>query len=212
MLSACGGTAASVREGYAELFSRVPWSLFVTYTTRPCKAGETRASRGLSSEAWRKAVPWHLHTWLRESAIRSGEAWFDQAAGKLRGRWANRWRAGKEFPQWVIAIEPHRDDRPHVHALVRLPSSVPSWLDWKLGCDLWWKDHGKAWFEVPRDQAAVSRYLGKYVAKCGSDAIHFSDNYEAPRMPGMIDSGPLCRSAVVPGACESALGAEVMAL
>lgn len=179
MLLAEGSAAREqVHAGYAELLSRVPWSLFVTYTTDPKRVAH------MGFESWRKSIPWHLRTWLAESAIRAGLARrpYPDHPERLRGPWANRWRAGKDHPQFAIAIEPHRDDRPHAHALVRMPAGVPVWLDWKLGCDLWWKHHGRCWFELPRSVGDCCGYVAKYVTKCGSDAISFSDNFEAPRM------------------------------
>lgn len=187
-------TSPEVREGYAELLSRVPWSYFVTLTADP-----KRYPR-MGFESWTKAWVWFHYQWLKSAAIAAGQARWDDQAEKLRGPWANAWRRGSGHPQWALALEPHRDDRLHAHALVRLTSDLP-WLDYRIGQELWSKSGRGSWcrFEVPRSPADVCSYVSKYVVKCGSDAITFSDNFEAPRMPVCGESAATSALAGAPG-------------
>lgn len=182
-----------MREGYSELLSRVPWSYFVTLTCDPKRYPK------MGVESWQSAWSWFHTSWIRESAIAAGQAWRDDR-GKLHGRWANGWRHGRGRPQWVLALEPHRDDRLHAHALVRLTRDLP-WLDYKLGQRIWSENRG-TWcrFEVPRSRADVCGYVSKYVVKGGSDGLTFSDNFEAPRLPVASATGLPAVPAGVAGA------------
>lgn len=165
----------AVHQGYTELLSRVPWSYFVTLTADP-KRGR------MGPESWLKSWRWFHYEWLKECAVATGRAWAGDD-GQVHGPWVNRWRAGKDRPVWVVGLEPHRDGRLHCHALLRLTGDVQR-LDYERGQSLWSRRGRGAWcrFEVPRNRADVCAYVSDYVSKGGSDAIYFSDTYDAPRM------------------------------
>jgi len=169
-----GVDARAVRDGYAELLARVPWSYFVTLTYDPKRHPRS------GEESWRKSWEWFLWAWLRSSAIAAGQAWEDDR-GNLRGPWVNAWRKGSGRPVWVLALEPHRDDRLHAHVLLRMTRNLP-WLDWKVGQVLWRSNRGGCWFEAPRDHEHVTRYVAKYILKSGSEGLFLSPNFDAPRM------------------------------
>jgi hypothetical protein len=154
----------------------VPWSYFVTLTADPSRYGR------VGPELWLKSWRWFHYEWLKECAVATGRAHVDEA-GKLRGPWANGWRHGKGHPIWVVGLEPHRDGRLHCHALLRLTGELQR-LDYQIGQALWAKrGRGRICrFEVPRSRDDVCVYVSEYVAKGGSDAITFSENYDAPRM------------------------------
>ena len=169
---------------WQELLSRCDWDYFVTLTVDPRRFPVVRGKRRvprMQGESWLKAWRWFLFQWIRACAIRSGRA--RQEGDRLRGPWINAWRHGRGRPMWVLALEPHRDGRLHAHALVKMTRDLP-WLDYKVGVDLWWKDRGIAWFERPRSQSDVQRYVTKYVTKHegGSGSLYLSQNCDFARM------------------------------
>lgn len=163
----------SIRWAWGEMLSRVPWSYFLTLTLDPKKYPRS------GPESWASAWRWFLFAWLSRCAVQAGAAAED--GGRLRGPWINAWRKGRGQPMWVLALEPHRDDRLHAHVLLKLTRDLP-WLDYKIGQRLWQENRGICWFEVPESQARVTGYVTKYVVKSCSDSLLLSENFSAPRM------------------------------
>lgn len=163
----------AVRFAWQELLSRVRWDHFLTLTLDPKRWPKS------GPESWLKSVRWFLFAWHAECAIKAGLAWRD--GDRLRGPWVNAWRHGRGQPIWVLALEPHRDDRLHAHVLLKLTRNL-EWLDYSVGQALWQADRGICWFQRPRSQEHVSAYVVKYVVKCGGDALSFSPNFDAARM------------------------------
>lgn len=164
----------AVRFAWQELLSRCQWDYFLTLTLDPKRFPRS------GPESWVKSFRWFLFTWLSESAIVAGVARKDER-GRLSGSWVNAWRKGRGQPMWVLALEPHRDDRLHAHVLVKMTRYL-EWLDFSAGQKLWQANRGICWFEVPKSAARVGAYVAKYVVKCGGDALTFSPNFDAARM------------------------------
>lgn len=165
----------AVRDGWASMLNRVPWSLFVTLTFDPKRYPRS------GPESWLSSWSWFQHAWLSEAAIAAGQAWRDQA-GYIRGPWANAWRHGRGRPMWALALEPHNDGRLHAHGLLKFPPGVER-LDFAEGQKLWAANRGK-WcrFEVPRSHDHVCGYVAKYILKDSGECLHLSPNFEAPAM------------------------------
>lgn len=166
------------RDQWASLLSRVAWSYLVTLTLDPKRYPRS------GPESWLSMWRWWLFAWLSTCALRSGAAHTDDR-GRLRGPWVNAYRAGRGQPMWVLAIEPHRDDRLHVHGLVKLTRDLP-WLDYRAGHEIWQAQRGHAWIEAPRSQDQVAAYVSKYVVKCGPDALTLSPNFDAAMMSAAL--------------------------
>ena len=64
----------------------------------------------------------------------------------------------------VVALEYQRNGWPHCHPLLRVRGGARAGLYAELG-QLWFKRHGYAKLERPKDTAAVSSYAAKYLAK-----------------------------------------------
>lgn len=167
-----------VSEAYTELLKRVEWSLFATMTFDPKRY--PRSSEMVWISSWR----WFLFTWMKETALDYGQLRVTEA-GRYRGPFINAWRRGQGRPMWVLAFEPHRDNRLHCHVLMKLKREMN--LDWKKGCDIWYKNRGICWFEKPVDQHQVCNYVTKYFSKSGtSDAFVFSENFDSPKMGALV--------------------------
>lgn len=169
-----GCTSKQFQEEYAELLSRVAWTYLVTLTMDPKRFPRS------GPESWLKAWQWFIFTWCASCAVKSGLARWGED-GRLKGSWANANRRGAGAPMWVLATEPHRDDRLHVHALVKAPSMLPR-LEYSEGHRIWNEARGWAWIEAPKDQGHVVSYVSKYVLKFGPDGLRLSPNFDAPRM------------------------------
>lgn len=184
----------AVRFAWQELLSRVRWDYFITLTVNP------RWFPRMGAESWAKAWTWFLFTWLSESAVAAGQGekvpstiktvrvkkggeWVDEPVMRVKGPWANAWRKGRGKPMWVLALEPHRDSRLHAHVLVKMTRDL-AWLDYSVGQKIWQAHRGICWFEVPKSQVEVGAYVTKYVVKSGSDALIFSENFDAARITG----------------------------
>ena len=165
----------AARAAWAEFLGRMPWDYFGTLTVDP-----KRFPR-MGEEGWHKAWEWFLHEWWMQSARACGGAW--KHGDRWRGPMANEWRKGKRRPQWVQAIEPHRDGRPHCHTLIKLSGQLQR-LDYSIGHRIWNENRGFGWFEKPRSQQDVADYCSKYVTKheYGSGALTLSPNLDIARM------------------------------
>lgn len=183
--------AGLVRHEWAALLGRVPWDYFVTLTFDPKRHPRSGV------ESWVKAWRWFLFAWVCACAKAAGqcrewdrpEAWQETERGTWRrrpgrvglsGPWINAWRRGAR-PSWVLALEPHQDGRLHAHVLVKLSGDLRR-LDYRVGQDLWRGSRGVCWFEKPRSRERVAEYVAKYVTKWGSDALTFSENFDAARL------------------------------
>lgn len=162
-----------LRVSWRELLTRVPWSYFVTLTYDPKRFPRS------GPESWLKSWRWFLFAWMSECAVQSGQCHL--VGGRLRGPWINALRHGRAQPMWILALEPHRDDRLHAHVLLLMTRHQP-WLDYTVGQRIWQENRGFCWFEKPRSLVHVSDYLAKYVTKLGPDAIVLSPNFDAARM------------------------------
>lgn len=194
---------ALVLVAWREFLSRVPWDYFLTLTISPVVRQDrfyhpdmprTWKFQRSGMESWLRAWRWFLYTWVGKCAVAAGQAREEQISRSggdsetvFKGPWANAWSKGRGQPMWVLALEPHRDNRLHAHVLVKMTRSL-EWLDYRVGQDLWRKGHdgrpgrGVCWFEKPRSQEHVTCYVAKYVVKTGSDALTFSPNFDAARM------------------------------
>lgn len=81
---------------------------------------------------------------------------------------------GRPVDAAVVAIERHENGWPHLHPLLRLNGGVQAGDLAGLG-QLWFKKHGYARLELPRNQADVSAYAAKYITKdaLGSEIVLF---------------------------------------
>lgn len=164
---------------YASLLSRVGWSYLITLTLDPKRFPRS------GPESWLKMWRWFLFTWMATCAMKAGQAWKD--GHRIKGPWANAYRHGRGQPMWILATEPHRDDRLHAHGLVMLTRDLP-WLEYAEGHKIWRAERGLAWIEAPKSQARVAGYVSKYVVKGGPDALTFSPNFDAAMMPDALSS------------------------
>jgi hypothetical protein len=73
-------------------------------------------------------------------------------------------RAGVEVEAAVVALEYQRNGWPHFHPLLRLRGGARPGDFGRLG-QAWFKPHGYAQLQVPRDQSDVAAYAAKYLAK-----------------------------------------------
>ena len=170
---AAAAEPGTVMHAWAELLSRVPWDYFITLTYDPKRFPRS------GEESWQSSWRWFLFAWLSRCALAAGCA--QEHGTRLSGPWVNAWRKGRGRPMWVLALEPHRDDRLHAHVLVKLTRDLP-WLDYRIGQKLWQSNRGICWFDKPRSQSHVAAYVAKYVVKSGSDSITLSENFDAARM------------------------------
>lgn len=77
---------------------------------------------------------------------------------------ARKWLREAKAEAAVVAVEYHKNGWPHMHPLVRLAGGGYGHELADLG-QLWFKAHGYARLEVPRDQADVAAYAAKYLSK-----------------------------------------------
>lgn len=158
---------------YGALLCRYTWDVFATLTWR-ASAGPEQVVRDYRT--W-------ICRWMGNEAVSRGLArWVPAMDGRhrLRGPWS---RSNKHDPVvWVLGVEPHESGRLHAHALIKFPSCFGE-VRRAHGQELWWDWHGMAKIVPPRSQEGVSAYVGKYVAKPGSDLV-FSDSFRAAAMAG----------------------------
>lgn len=89
----------------------------------------------------------------------------DVAKAHVR-RWLRHWSRGSHdrVEAAVVALEYQKNGWPHFHPLVRLRGGFQDGDFARLG-QHWFKDHGYARLEKPRDQDDVSLYAAKYLSK-----------------------------------------------
>jgi len=88
----------------------------------------------------------------------------------------------------VVALEYQKNGWPHFHPLVRVRGGLRPGLFAQLG-QLWFKEHGYAKLEAPRDKLDVARYAAKYLAKDLSrgDVIFWPPRGElTTHQPGLV--------------------------
>jgi len=197
---ACGASA-----GFADFISRQSWDAFCTLTfaqrRERCPRCGTPVHRSISrcvacsarivgmggtglSSVSRAHSSW-LVRWLRETALERGVARRVTCAGggtRLGGPWGGAFlkKQKRALPTYVLAIEPHRSGRLHLHALLKYPAMLPA-LDHTQGWRLWFERYGRATIEHARSQRDITSYVGKYIAKDGE--LEFSSTFDVPRMP-----------------------------
>lgn len=71
---------------------------------------------------------------------------------------------GRPVEAGVVALEYQRNGWPHFHPLLRLAGGLQPGDLARLG-QLWFKRHGYAKLEPPRERAAVAAYAAKYLSK-----------------------------------------------
>lgn len=187
---------------YGEFLARAyPWEYFHTCTLD-----------NVHSQAGERILQGHVHRYLwrlfHESAVRIGGA--ERIMGTAREKdprtgltrtarraVAYRGPLAKAYkrqplvrPVYVFAIEPHKSNQLHVHAMSYFPRyfyvnerpdvSLPwqqSWIDYPTAIKAWgW---GRIKLERPRCQEAVCEYVAKYLSKLGE--VEFSRTFESGR-------------------------------
>ena len=106
-----------------------------------------------------------------EKALKLFYLWASKMNRALYGR---RWNKVQPFGvSWVVATEPHKSGRVHLHALVAGVEETRrlTWMDKWSGLS---RQTGWARIVPVDNQTAVSRYVTKYVAKGGD--LFFSEN------------------------------------
>jgi hypothetical protein len=73
-------------------------------------------------------------------------------------------RAGLDVESAVVALEYQRNGWPHFHPLLRLRGGARAGDFGRLG-QSWFKPHGYAKLERPRNQLDVAAYAAKYLTK-----------------------------------------------
>lgn len=71
---------------------------------------------------------------------------------------------GRELEAAVVAVEHHKSGWPHAHPLVRVAGGLQGNEFATLG-QAWFREHGYARLEQPRDRSDVCAYAAKYLAK-----------------------------------------------
>jgi len=161
-----------VRQGWAELLSRVAWDWFATLTWR--------RGVGVGFESCLRNFRGWLYGCLQDEALRVGLAErSEDGRGGVRGAWPNAYRARKRWalPVWVIGLEPHGDGVLHLHGLVRLPAKLQR-ASRRHAWSSWFERHGINRIEPPKSPADVAGYVSKYVVKDGE--IVLSESFDAP--------------------------------
>lgn len=153
-----------IAEAYAGMLERERWQWFCTLTFAP----EHRLNTGaMLPEKADKAFRWFIR--------RINETLYDTKG---------RWRRSHGGVIWARGTEVHANGRAHFHAVLAAPDQ-----DLNASCqryawhELWFKEFGRNQIEQPLDQADVSRYVSKYVAKEGE--IDFSPNFGEVRPPAL---------------------------
>jgi len=122
------------------------------------------------SEAWGKWVAdmgeWHVFGGLTYDPKRYPHRFDDIHARGHVERWLgnSKGHPGVFIEAAVVALEHHRNGWPHFHPLLRLRGGLHGGELETLG-QAWFRDHGYAKLEVPRDHDAVCSYASKYLAK-----------------------------------------------
>lgn len=91
---------------------------------------------------------------VRDTALRHARAWLFRSDRALAGR----------LEAGVLALEYQQNGWPHFHPLLRLAGGLHGDEFARLGQD-WFKRHGYARLEQPRDQDDVAAYASKYLVK-----------------------------------------------
>lgn len=169
-----GCDSTYLRSQWAQFLGRAAWTYLITLTFDPKRHPRS------GPEQWVKAWRWFLFAWMSSCAIQAGLA--KREGDRIRGPWVNSYRKGRGVPMWVLATEPHRDDRLHAHALLMMTRNQP-WLRYSEAHRVWQGSYGWLGLEKPKSQLQVSAYVSKYVVKCGPDALTISPNFDAARMP-----------------------------
>lgn len=149
---------------YGQFLSNLaPWSWFFTGTFRADYRGVVAVTQ---FRDW-------FRRWHHESALLQGGAWFSDSS-RLCGTAIRRWRRGKK-PQYILAVEPHRDRQGvHVHAVVSNPITFD--LSWEVGTTLWKARHGWNKLERVRQPERSICYAMKYINKGGE--LHLSEGLQ----------------------------------
>jgi hypothetical protein len=128
-----------VREGYATFLAQYPWQWFVTLTFKESQHPE--------------------------SAEKKFRSWVHRLNQSLFGR---GYRKRGEGVYWVLALEYHKSDAIHFHALLGYHkdlNQIASRRDWRND---WYKKHGLCRVDGIDDKLfAVTNYVSKYVVKGG---------------------------------------------
>jgi hypothetical protein len=109
---------------------------------------------------------WHVFGGLTYDPKRYPHRFDDIHARKHVERWLgnSKGHPGVFVEAAVVALEHHKNGWPHFHPLLRLRGGSTGHELATLG-QAWFRDHGYARLEIPRDKLAVSTYAAKYLAK-----------------------------------------------
>lgn len=122
------------------------------------------------SEAWGEWIAgmgeWHVFGALTyDPRRRSTLPGADVGRAHVR-RWLGKdlRKAGVQVEAAIVAVEYHKNGWPHYHPLLRLKGGGQRGDFARIG-QPWYKAHGYARLETPRDKLAVAAYASKYLAK-----------------------------------------------
>lgn len=192
--------ADRLRFGWTDFLSRIPWDVFATLTYRPplsCADREDRSRfkvwNGPSAEVLVRNVKRWLWLWQLRIAIERGQAWLADDGGhdpfsvisrdrvtvprRARGPWANAYRSGRCYAQWIIGIEPHKSGILHAHVMIHWSDRLKN-LRHRDGWELWFQQYGRADIDEPRSGHDVARYLSKAYTVKGGD-LYLSPSFNA---------------------------------
>lgn len=130
----------------------------------------SRSDRLAATDAWGSWVAemgdWHVFGALTyDQRRRETVPGADVAMAHVR-RWLRESprAAGVEVEAAVVALEYQRNGWPHFHPLMRVRGGLRDGALGALG-QTWFRRHGYARLEPPRDTAAVAAYASKYLVK-----------------------------------------------
>jgi len=119
------------------------WTLFGTLTYDPERCRLVPGKRyGERSMPGLDVVRAHAFRWLRSGPV----------------------AVGRPVEAAVVGVERHKSGWPHMHALLKLPGGVHKGDLVGMG-QSWYREHGYARLELPRQKDDVAAYVAKYVAK-----------------------------------------------
>lgn len=137
----------------------------------------SRASQKEVTAAWGQWVaakgPWHVFgalTYDQRRRPSDGRGGYLAPGHDVVFAHARRWlresnrHLERRVEAAVLALEYQKNGFPHLHPLVRLSGGLLGNEFFEMG-QTWYRDHGFAKLEAPRDEAAVAQYASKYLVK-----------------------------------------------
>ena len=157
-----------VSNEYADWLGDVEWNSFITFTLESTSNQKRVMDFSHLENKVHKVIYQHTRA-LWNGYEQSGEACLHRSKVDEHtvGNFSRKWKNGKLKPNYIIALEPHKNGSPHAHVLIGHPAIEFAKWDFHLWRELWNRvRHGGIFkLEPIRNSQKVTKYITKYVTK-----------------------------------------------